>query len=211
MLDDLLRYKNNQKYCLADFETEGLNLFYSRPFQVSFVIGQGKNVTEEHDYFIDIPDLKMSPEAAKITRFSWDKYNELKRDKEEILEIFEKYFYDPSYLIAGHNFLNFDTYIHNTYRRICGKNTDYSYIDRLIDTNCLAKAIKCEIPKQKGESMAQWMFRLASFRKRGVKTNMKALLKEYDVDFDEDNLHNSLWDVKYNFELFHKLLWNVEI
>lgn len=211
MLDDLLRFKKKQKYLLYDFETESLNLYYSRPWQLSFVIGQGNQTLEEHDYFIDIPDLKVSDEAAKVTNFSWERYNKLKRPKEEVLEVFDKYLYDSDYIVCGHNILNFDTYIHTTLRRICGKKEDYSYLERLIDTNCLAKAIKCEIEKPKDEEMIQWMFRLASFRKRGVKTNLKALLKEYDIEFDEKMLHNSLFDIRYNYLLLSKLLWNINL
>jgi len=211
MLDNLLRYNKKQKYCCFDYETEGLNLYYSRPFQLSFVVGEGPNIIEEQDHYIDVPDLKMSDEAAKVTRFSWDKYNRLKKDKAFVLDSFEKYLYDPEYLVVGHNILRFDVFIHNTHRRICGKKTDYSYLDNLIDTNCLAKAIKCDIPRQKDESTIQWMFRLASFRKRGVKTNLKALLKEYDIEFDEKMLHNSKYDTFKNFELFSRLIWQIEI
>ena len=38
MTESLLRFKNNQKYICFDFETEGLNLKYSRPV-VSFFLG----------------------------------------------------------------------------------------------------------------------------------------------------------------------------
>lgn len=211
MLDDLLRYKINRKYLVFDFECESLNLHYAKPFQLSFIIGQNGKILEEHDYYIDVPDLKMSKEAAFITRFDWDVYNSKKKNKEYVLEKFEKYLYDPQYIVVGHNILNFDIYIHNTLRRICGKKPDFSYLDRLIDTNCLAKAIKCNISKPKNDTMIQWMFRLSEFHKRGVKTSMKALLKEYDIEFEEEKLHSSIYDILMNYSLFCKLIWNIEV
>jgi hypothetical protein len=44
-----------------------------------------------------------------------------------------------------------------------------------------------------------------------VKTNQAAMLKEFNIDFDPDKLHNSLYDVEKNAEMFFQLLWKVEI
>lgn len=211
MLNDLLRYKNNQKYLVFDFETEGLNLFYSKPFQLSFVVAEGKRVIENHDYYLDWKDLNVSEEAARVTNFSYLKYNNLKKNPNECLHVFEKYLYNPEYIIIGHNIIGFDIYIHKTLRRLCGKSPDFSYLNNLIDTNCLSKAIKCNIVKSKNDSMIQWMFRLNDFHKKGVKTNHKQMLKDNNIPFDESKLHNSLYDVQKNFELFQKLIWQIEI
>ena len=44
MTNNLLRYKKDQKYIVFDYETEGLNLYYSKPFQLSFIIAQNKKI-----------------------------------------------------------------------------------------------------------------------------------------------------------------------
>lgn len=211
MLDNLLRHKNKQKYICFDYETESLSLFYARPWQLSFIVCEGKEIKEEYDFFIDIEDLYVSPEAAKVTNFSWDKYNRLKKDKHEVLEKFESYLYNPEYINLGHNILRFDVYIHNTLRRICGKKPDYSYMERSIDTNCISKAIKLGIVKPKEDTMLQWQYRLANFYKRGVKTNLSQMLRDNNIDFDPKLMHNSLVDIRANFNLWNSLIYQVEI
>lgn len=211
MLNNLLRFNKNQKYIVFDFETESLNLFYNKPWQLSFVIASGNKVTEEHDYFIDWPDLNVGEEAAKINHFNLSDYNKSKQDAKKVLDCFEGFLYDKEYLIVGHNIIGFDIYIHNIYRRLLGKAPNYTYLERLVDTNCLAKAIKLQIPKKKDESIFQWMSRLNFFHKRGLKTSQKQMLKENNIDFKEELLHNSLYDVQMNFELFRKLIYQIDI
>ena len=44
MTNSLLRFKTNQKYIVFDFETEGLNLRYSKPWQLGFIVAQNKKL-----------------------------------------------------------------------------------------------------------------------------------------------------------------------
>jgi len=210
MTESLLRYKKNQKYIIFDTETEGLNLRYSRPWQLSFIEAVGPKVVKSHDLFIDFEDLSPSEGAAKITNFSWNTYNKKKRDKLEVLNFFDKFLYDPNYLIVGHNVLGYDIYIHNVLRLACGKPSDYSYIDRVIDTNCLSKAYRSGMKTVDG-SRILWQYKWLNFFKRGLKTNQAAMLKEFGIEFDKSRLHDGMYDVEKNFELFNKLIYNIEI
>ena len=210
MTESLLRYKKNQKYIVFDTETEGLNLRYSRPWQVSFIEAVGPKVVKSHDLFIDFEDLSPSEGAAKITNFSWNTYNKKKRDKLEVLNFFFLFLYDPNYLIVGHNVLGYDIYIHNVLRLACGKPSDYSYIDRVIDTNCLSKAYRSGMKTVDG-SRILWQYKWLNFFKRGLKTNQAAMLKEFGIEFDKNRLHDGMYDVEKNFELFSKLIYNIEI
>jgi len=210
MTESLLRYKKNQKYIVFDTETEGLNLRYSRPWQLSFIEAVGPKVVKSHDLFIDFEDLSPSEGAAKITNFSWNTYNKKKRDKLEVLNFFDKFLYDPNYLIVGHNVLGYDIYIHNVLRLACGKPSDYSYIDRVIDTNCLSKAYRSGMKTVDG-SRILWQYKWLNFFKRGLKTNQAAMLKEFGIEFDKNRLHDGMYDVEKNFELFNKLIYNIEI
>jgi|TARA_R100000152_G_C6678706_1_gene113125 DNA polymerase III alpha subunit (gram-positive type) len=210
MTESLLRYKKNQKYIVFDTETEGLNLRYSRPWQLSFIEAVGPKVVKSHDLFIDFEDLSPSEGAAKITNFSWNTYNKKKRDKLEVLNFFDKFLYDPNYLIVGHNVLGYDIYIHNVLRLACGKPSDYSYIDRVIDTNCLSKAYRSGMKTVDG-SRILWQYKWLNFFKRGLKTNQAAMLKEFGIEFDKSRLHDGMYDVEKNFELFNKLIYNIEI
>ena len=210
MTESLLRYKKNQKYIVFDTETEGLNLRYCRPWQLSFIEAVGPKVVKSHDLFIDFEDLSPSEGAAKITNFSWNTYNKKKRDKLEVLNFFDKFLYDPNYLIVGHNVLGYDIYIHNVLRLACGKPSDYSYIDRVIDTNCLSKAYRSGMKTVDG-SRILWQYKWLNFFKRGLKTNQAAMLKEFGIEFDKNRLHDGMYDVEKNFELFNKLIYNIEI
>ena len=147
MTEDLLRFKRNQKYVFFDFETCNLNLgsLDNKPWQLGFIIINNGEIVEKHDFWLHWDDLKMSPTAAKMTGWTESKYKKLAVDPKDPLDLFEKYLYDESYINVGHNILGFDVYIHGTYRRCLGMNPDYSYIDRSIDTVCLAKAIKNDI------------------------------------------------------------------
>ena len=213
MNDNLLRFKKNQNYICFDFETCHLNLLNSenKPWQIGYGLFKGKKTQKICDHFIKWNTLNISPEAAKICRFSRARYEKNATDAAQILEEFEKYLYDPSYLIIGHNLLGFDVYIHNIYRKLLKKDANYSYVDRIIDTNCIAKAAKEKIKKNKNERLINWQYKLNEFRKRGLKTNQKQLLKDYDIKFDENKLHDARYDINMTFQIFNKLIWEVEI
>ena len=83
--NSLLRFRKNQKYIVYDFETEGLNLRYSKPWQLGFIIAEGKKVKESYDLYIDFEDLNISDDARRLTGFSDTVYNET------LLEKFKKY------------------------------------------------------------------------------------------------------------------------
>ena len=211
MLDNLLRFKKDQKYIFFDYETEGLNLYSSKPFQLSFIISEGQKIIEKADYYMDWPNLNIPKEVQNLTHLDWEEFRAKKKNGKQVLKHFEKYLYDPEYLIVGHNVANYDIYIHNVHRRLVGLKTDYSYVERIVDTLCLSKSLKYGIPKTEADTLHQWQFRLGTVRKRGIKISQKAMLKDLGVEFDENKLHNSLYDVEKCKEMFFKLIWNVEV
>lgn len=209
----MLRFNKQQKYVLFDAETECLNLIngFNKPWQWSYIVCVGSEIIHESDNYIKWPDLNISADAARITHFDRAKYDRLALPPEPILDEFEKYLYDPEYLLLGHNILNFDVYLHNIYRQLVGRKPDFSYIPRCIDSNCLAKAIAKGIKPNKDEDLICWQYRLCDFREKGLKTSMIALLKQYKIDFQEEFLHNSLYDIRMNWEIFKKQIWQIEI
>ena len=209
----MLRYDKDQLYLLFDYETEGLNLVpgFNKPWQLSYLIARGNVIEKEFDYFIDWPDLNISEEAAVVTRFDFNKYKLRAKPAAPVLEEFESYLYDPKYIILGQNLLGFDVYVHNQFRHKLGKKTDFSFIKRIIDTNCVAKAIKKQIPFKSSDNRINWMYKFNDFREKGLKTSIKQQLKEYDIPFDEMKLHDSSYDIRMNFEIFKKQLWQIEL
>lgn len=209
----MLRFDHNQKYICFDFETCHLNLLNdsNKPWQLSYLLAEGSRVVKESDNYVFWENLDVPPEAAAINHFNRYTYESLAVDPEPVLDEFEKYLYDDRYLILGQNILGFDVYIHNIYRKLLGRKTDFSYLNRIVDTNCIGKAIKKNLRPMEGEELIYWQYKLNDFREKGLKTSMKVQLKENKIPFDENMLHNSMYDVQKNFELFLKQIWLVEI
>jgi DNA polymerase III epsilon subunit-like protein len=217
MKDDLLRFNKQQKYIIFDTETEGLNLVHSKPWQIAWIVAQGDNILEKFDIYIKWEDLKVSEGAAKVTGFSNEYYKRNAIDATEAFNKFSKYLYDPQYKLIGQNVLGFDVYMINIWRKFIGLNPDYSFIDRIIDTRCLAMAIAKQIPPPKYDpviaekSLISWQYRLLNHKDKSVKASQLALLKKYSIDFDEKKLHDALYDVEMTYKIFKKQLFEIEL
>ena len=96
MKEDLLRFNNKQKYILFDFETCSLNLgsLKNKPWQLSFLVAQGKNIIDKKNFYIAWENLELSPDARRITRFNDKKHQKLAVDPALVLKEFEKYLYE---------------------------------------------------------------------------------------------------------------------
>jgi DNA polymerase III epsilon subunit-like protein len=213
MKESLLRFKKDQKYLIFDYETCNLNLVSTenKPWQLAFMLVQDQRVVDEADYVLSWKNIKVSKDAARITGFTKKEYDRRKSCPVKALDHFEKYLYDDSIVKVGHNVLGFDTYIHNIHRKLCKKKTDYSYIKNVIDTVCLARAIKKDIKRSNDTDILSWQYRLLNHRERGLKVNLQQCCKDYGISFDPQKLHDALYDIKKNMEIFKKMLWEVEI
>lgn len=207
----LFRFNKNKKFIIFDYETCGLNLISksNKPWQLAYLIADQNKIIEKKDFYLKWDDLKISDEAKRITGFNEKKYLSKAVDPLKVLNEIEKFFYNPDYNVVGHNILGFDVYIHNIHRLLLGKKTDYSYLNRAIDTNCLAKARSMEISVNENDFLL-WQMKLQKIRKKGLKSNLKFLCQYYSIDFDESKLHDALYDITKNYEVFKKLIWDFE-
>ena len=82
---------------------------------------------------------------------------------------------------------------------------------KMLDTNCLAKGVKFGLKFNPKESLLAYQYKLLHKRKKGVRTNLKALGKEYEIDFDEEKLHEALYDLELNINVWNKLKWMIEV
>ena len=214
MKESLLRFKTKQKYLLFDYETCNLNLVdNNKPWQLAFLVIENNKIVESKDYWLKWNELKVSPEAAKITGFTEAKYKKKATCPKEALDHFEKYLYDDSYIKVGHNLLGFDVYMHNMHRKLVDSKSksDFSYTENLVDTLCLAKALKKRINLDKDDDLLAWQYRLNHLIERGLSCNLRQCCKDFDVSFDESKLHDALYDIKVNYEVFKKMIWEIEI
>lgn len=213
MKDALLRFKPKQKYLFFDYETCHLNLTLkeNKPWQLAFLLTEGDCILEEADYWLRWEELNVSEGAARVTGWTKAKYDKKAQDPKKALDHFQEYLYDESVIPVGHNILGFDVYIHNIHRKLLGQPTDYSYINRCVDTLCLAKAIKKEIKLSPEDDRLAWQYRLTNFIERKLKTSLRQCCKDYDLNFNPNKLHNALYDIKMNMEVFKKMIWNIEV
>ena len=201
---------SNQKYIVFDTETEGLNLFSSKTWQLSWIVCQGNKILETHDEFIAHKELNIPKVVKNLTGFNWDIYNSKSRSLEEVWNKFEKYLFDPQYIIVGQNLLGFDVYMIAILQRLLGQQPDYSYLSRIYDTRALGKAYREELQKPKGDFLS-WQYKIINDRSLKAKASQNQLLKFFDIDFDQDKLHNALYDIQMCFEIFLKLKKHMDL
>jgi DNA polymerase III epsilon subunit-like protein len=201
---------SNQKYLVFDTETEGLNLHSSKTWQLSWIVCQGKNVIETHDKFIKHKELNIPEVVKKLTGFDWDKYNEKAESLISVWSQFEQYLFDPQYIVVGQNLLGFDVYMISHLQRMLGQEPDYSYLPRIYDTRALGKAYREELDKPKRDFLG-WQYKIMNDRSLKAKVSQNQLLKFFDIDFEEDKLHDALYDIKMCYEIFLKLKKHMDL
>lgn len=212
MNEHLLRYKPSQKYLFFDYETECVNLAHHNiPWQIGYVVADGHKIQKVVNKYIDWPDLNISPDAARITKFDRYKYDTNKEDPLKILREFEIYLDNPDYLVVGHNILGFDIFLHNLYRRKLGLPPNFSYLSRAIDTNSVFKAYKLGVKQIDLKNIYVECLRYTNYMEKGLKSSLKLLAKESGLEFNEEDLHDAEKDVIINYEAFKKLIWMIEI
>jgi DNA polymerase III epsilon subunit-like protein len=213
MRKNLLRFNKQQKYVFFDFETCGLNLgsLRNKPWQLAFIVINDDRIIEKKDYWLKWDDLKVSEGAAKVTGWTQKKHDEKAVDPLQPIQHFEKYLYDPEYLKVGHNILGFDVYMHGICRRLLNQKPDYSYLSQLIDTLSLSRAINENIALQSSDNLLQWQYKILSLKRSKGKNKLIDLCKKYDIRFNAAKLHDALYDIEKNYEVFKKLIWNIEI
>ena len=190
--DNLLRYKYKQKYAVIDCETCHLNLAMDNlPWQWAILECEGEKILQEHNHYVNWPNLRVSEEAARVTRFNHDFVKRNGIQPEKALEILDSFIYNKDYLLLIANGLRFDVFVHNIHRRLSNKNTDWSYLERVLDPVALAKEVFCNIKKSENDSLFQHQMRLHNFRSKGIKTSVNALCKHYKIEDRKSTRLNS--------------------
>lgn len=213
-MDNLLRFNNKQKYIIIDWESNGLNLIYSKPWQLSWIVCDSKEVLSEHDYFIKWDNFTISDEVAKINHFNWITYKQRAQNLKLVYDKFMEFVNNPEYIVICHNLLNFDIFMLVVMQKALNLPVDYNYLYRSIDTKAIyagsCKNIEFQNCKTKNDFLAL-QFSATSLVEKGLKSSQLHLLKTYEIEHDETRLHESLYDVTMLFEIFKKMLWKIEI
>ena len=210
-MEHLLRFKFNQKYVIFDTETEGLNLVTSKPWQLAWIEAEGKKITKKQNRFLMWEDLNVSEDAAKVTGFNYQSYAKQEEDPMIVYKDFINLINQDDVIIIGQNLLGYDIYILGVVARQLGLKIDYSFINRIFDTKAIATALAKGNKSPDKEDFISWQLKWLNHRERGLKTNQKYLLEYYNIDFDPKKLHDALYDIEKNFEIFLKQIWELEI
>lgn len=194
-----------QKFVVFDFETEGLNLKYSRPWEISYVIGQGTKVLKEEQIYVDVPSLNLSSKVKKLTGFNQEKYDRTKIPAAVAWKKIWPLFSDPDNLLVGQNIINFDLFMIGILAEMAEEEIDYSVLDRFVDTRWLYLAYKNKIEKPRHGSLIEWQMRLSNNRDLKGRSSQLTMLKEFGIEFDKDKLHDGLYDCQKSWEIFCQL------
>jgi DNA polymerase III epsilon subunit-like protein len=210
-MEDLLRFKFNQKYVIFDTETEGLNLVTSKPWQLAWIEAEGKQIKKKQNRFLMWEDLNVSEDAARVTGFDYKSYVKQAEDPAVVYKEFIDLINQDDVMIIGQNLLGYDIYILGVIARQLGLKIDYSFVNRIFDTKAIATALAKGNKTPDNDDFASWQIKWLNYRERGLKSNQKYLLEYYDIDFDPKKLHDALYDIEKNFEIFLKQIWELEI
>ena len=212
MDEHLLRFNKDKTYVLIDCETENLclNSMHNLPWQIAMIKTQGEKVLDSKDYYVkwDRP-INVSKEAARITKFNQKKYDSSAVMYDEIFPTVFDWMENCDYVL-GHNLLGFDMYlVKDLYLKM---DKPYHHLmNKVIDTLALARGIKSGEAYKPESSLLEYQYRMINYRRKGMKTNLAQLGRDYDIDHDYDNLHNALVDLELNLKVWNKLKWQVEI
>ena len=208
----LIRFDEDKTFVFIDCETENLclNSFNNLPWQIAMIKAKGGQILDSKDYYVGWNrDINVSPEAARITRFNPVDYDKRKIKFEEIFPTIEDWLDNADYIV-GHNILGFDIYLIKDFYNYVGK--DYRHLmSKIIDTNCIARGIKFELPYRTSENFLEYQYKLVHERRKGIKTNLTALGREFQIEHDYDRLHDALVDLELNLKVWNQLKYQLEM
>ncbi len=206
---ELLRFQD-VTINLADGECQRVNLLEDNlPFQWAWVETRKGKIISRHNYYLRWPNYRMSPDAARITRFNpaWVANG---HDPEFVLEAWESHALKPETLLGGHNFFMFDVPLWMLWRRALGRPPIWEVQERVIDSHLLARAYKENFKPDRANRLA-WFYKVNAAHRKGVKTNLLLMAKELGVPVDEMRLHDADYDLEINAAVLWKLINLIEI
>ena len=212
MDEHLLRFRKDKKLVFIDCETYNLCLSFCHnvAWQISMISTDGTYKKDERDFYIkwDTP-FKISDDAKRITRYNESFVNKNGKEPKNVFPIIKKWLDGADYIV-GHNIIGFDIYLIKEMYKMFGE--DYKHlVPKLIDTNCIARGVKMEIPYKPEEDFTEYQYRIVNTRRKGVRSSLTALGKEFNIDHDYDKLHNAIVDLELNLKVWNKLKYALEL
>jgi len=214
MDEHLLRYEGEKGKTFVFIDCETLNLClnfcHNLPWQVAMIkTVDGKKIDEKDIYIKWDTKLKISSGAARITKYNPSTIEKRGVPPEEIFPTIQDWLDNADYIV-GHNIIGFDIYLIRDYYKKMGKAWKH-LMPKIIDTMCLSRGLKMDVPYSASEDFLEYQYKLAHMRTKGVKTNLKAMGKDFSIQHDYDRLHNAIVDLELNLKIWNKLKWTINI
>lgn len=212
MDEHLLRYDKKKTLVFVDCETFNLclNFCHNLPWQIAMIKVKGDQKIDEKNFYLKWQtDLKISQDAARITRYDHKKVQKEGYDPKEIFPTIKDWLDHADYII-GHNTIGFDIYLIKEYYKSMGCNWHH-LVNKFIDTNAIARGIKYGISYSPKESLIEYQYKIYHTRKKNIKSSLTALGKENGIEHDYDRLHDAINDLDLNIKVWNKLKWQIEV
>ena len=212
MDEHLLRFRKDKKVVFIDCETYNLclNFCHNVAWQISMLSTDGTWKKDERDFYIkwDTP-FKISEDAKRITKYDEKFVNKNGKEPKDVFPTIKKWLDGADYIV-GHNIIGFDIYLIKEMYKMFGE--DYKpLVPKLIDTNCIARGIKMDIPYKPEEDITEYQYRIANTRRKGIRSSLTLLGKEFNIEHDYDKLHNAIVDLELNLKVWNKLKYALEL
>lgn len=217
MQEDLVRFNKKIKILFIDFETSNLCLNYrfNLPWQMALIKTVGGEICKNSGLDILInwgEDFKFSKGARQMAH-SYSDERMLKEGIKPIdaFNILSEHLKECD-AIAGHNILGFDIYlIKAIYEKMGRKFPDILSKKQVFDTLAIAKGINNGIPYQKSEHFMFYQYKMLNHIVKGSKNSLSKVAQNLSIEFDESKLHDALYDLNINVQVWNKLKYQIEI
>ncbi len=214
MDDHLLRYDKEKELVFIDCETMNLclNKCNNLPWQIAMLKVKGDKIIDSRDLYIKWDtDLKISKEAADITRFDPSKLDKLGIEPKQAFDQVNDWLSNADHIV-GHNLLGFDIYILRIlYKEFGGTKLLKQIPSKIIDTLSIAKGVKLGLQYNRDDDFLAYQYKMYHIIKKGLKCNLKALGNEHKIEHDYDRLHDALVDLELNLKVWNVFKWQIDI
>jgi DNA polymerase III epsilon subunit-like protein len=216
MEENLIRFNKKIKLLFIDFETANLCLNYrfNLPWQMALIntVG-GEPVDGGKDILINWGDDFKFSKGAEAMAYS---YSQERMDKDglkpiDALKILSENL-NSCDGIVGHNILGFDIYlIKCMYNKLGRPYPDILSKKPIFDTFAMAKGYFNNIPYQKGNDFAFYQYKVLNQIIKGSKNSLSKVASNFNIAYDESKLHDALYDLGLNVQVWNKLKFQVDI
>jgi len=212
MDDQYLRFDKGKEYVFIDCETLNLCLSscHNLPWQIGMIKVVGDKTIATKNYHIKWDThLKISADAARITKFNPKVLEKKGLPPEEAFPTIQDWLDNADYIV-GHNILGFDLFLIKDFYKYMGKPYRH-LVEKIIDTNCIAKGLKFGNYYKQSDDFLEYQYKMYNERRKGVRTNLAALGREYEIEHDDDDLHDAVADLHLNIKVWNKIKWMIEL